>query len=638
MAKKIDDILQKVWGYNEFRPLQREIIETVISGQDCVGLLPTGGGKSITYQLPALAQKGLVIVITPLIALMRDQVENLRRKHINAIAINSSMTFTQIDAALDNCVYGDVKLLYIAPERIDTLVFRIRLKRMNVSLVAIDEAHCISQWGHDFRPSYLRIASLRETLKDVPFLALTATATDVVLKDIYYYLSLREPKMFRSTFARPNLRFVVRHTNNKYEQLLRIVENVEGSGIVYCRTRKATEDIADFLRTKGVNADFYHAGLMPILRNSKQEDWTKGYTRVIVATNAFGMGIDKSDVRFVIHHQIPESIEAYYQEAGRAGRDGGQSWAVVLYKPQDSQKVVRRIEMQYPPLAEIKLIYEKLHNFLSIGIGEGKEQVFDFSLMDFAAYSKMYSLNVYSALKILELNGYIALTEEVDNPTRIRFKVGRDDLYKYRVENVETDNFLKVLLRTYTGLFSDFVAIDEKYISKISGFEEHRVVKFLLLLSRNRIINYIPRRRSPLIALLEERLPIADVRIAPETYANRRALSELRSLSIIDYAVQDSVCRATVLREYFDEKEVTPCGVCDVCLAKNTTKEESESSFESIREQVLMILSKKEGLTLHALVALLKCRVELALRVIRSLIADGKLKQKADGTLLSIDN
>lgn len=641
MAQKLEQILERVWGYSEFRPLQREIIQRVISGKDCVGLLPTGGGKSITYQVPALAQDGLVIVVTPLIALMRDQVENLRRKHINAISINSSMTFQQIDAALDNCVYGDVKLLYIAPERIDTPAFKNRLKRMNVSLVAVDEAHCISQWGHDFRPSYLKIWTLREILPDVPFLALTATATELVLKDIYYYLKLKDAKLFRSSFERKNLRFVVRHTTNKYDQLLRIIENVKGCGIVYCATRKATQEVSDFLMSKGVSADFYHAGLMPIMRNSKQEDWMLGRIRIIVATNAFGMGIDKSDVRFVVHFQMPQSVEAYYQEAGRAGRDGKDSWAVMLYEPSDSNSMVRRIESEYPPLDDIKKVYEKLHNFYTLAIGEGKGQVFDFSLMDFAGYAKMYSLSIYSALKILELNGYLAITEELDNPTRIKFRVERDELYKFRVENQDVDNFLKILLRTYTGLFTDFVAIDERYLAKVSGFMEHAVVKMLLSLSRSRIINYIPRRRTPLIALLEERLPIQDVRIAPETYANRRSLSELRSMSMIDYAEQGKKCRATILREYFGEEVKESCGRCDLCLEAKQKGEglaTEQRRIEELEDMVRKILiSSSEELTLHQVVERMRCSGDRALFAVRSLIARSEVKQVANGYLVLLN-
>lgn len=628
------EILHRVWGFNDFRPLQREIVDSLLCGHDTVGLLPTGGGKSITFQVPALMCEGVAIVITPLIALMRDQVERLRKKHIEAAMINSSMTFSQIDATLDNCIYGDIKLLYIAPERIDTLIFRTRLSRMRVSLVAVDEAHCISEWGHDFRPSYLKIGELRESLPEVPFIALTATATDAVLKDIKYYLKLRDPKVFRDSYARGNISFVVRHTTNKFEQLLTIVRNVQGCGIVYCRTRKGTEDVADFLRSQNINADFYHAGLVAPMRNAKQREWSEGRVRVIVATNAFGMGIDKADVRFVVHYEMPQSIESYYQEAGRAGRDGLPSWAVLLYENRDRERLSKRMQLEYPPLKDIKTVYEKLFNFLGVGIGEGKEQVFDFSLLDFAAFAKIYSLTIHAALKIIELNGYIALTEELDNPTRIRFRVLRDELYKYRVENRDLDNFLKILLRNYTGLFADFVAIDEGFLSKVSGFMEAAVVKMLLTLSRDKIINYIPRRRTPLVALLEERLPIEDMLIAPATYASRRSLGELRGLSMADYAEQSQKCRARVLREYFDETGVEDCGSCDVCRAGRASTMEQKSSEAELKTIVMQMLARSERMDMAEIVRRLRTTPDVALRVLRGLMSDGVIKQVADGSIV----
>ncbi|MFI3286936.1 MAG: RecQ family ATP-dependent DNA helicase [Rikenellaceae bacterium] len=636
--KDIYKILGRYWGYKEFRPLQREIIETVLSSEDCVGLLPTGGGKSITFQVPALSGDGLVLVISPLIALMRDQVENLRRRHIDAVMINSAMSSSQIDAALDNCIYGKVRLLYIAPERIDTLIFRTRLKMMNVKLVAVDEAHCISQWGHDFRPSYLRIGSLREVLPDVPFLALTATATEIVLKDIIHYLGMHSPKMFRNSFARPNIGFVVRHTSNKFEQLQRIVSKIEGCGIIYCRTRKATETVADFLRSQGESADFYHAGLSPLLRTSKQRDWTESLTRIIVATNAFGMGIDKPDVRFVIHYQIPENIEAYYQEAGRAGRDGLKSWAVVLYDKSDSEKLTSKIAMNYPPIEDIKKIYEHLCNFYSLGVGEGKEQVFDFSLVDFAVWSKVYSLTILAALKILELNGYLMVTEEVDNPTRIRFRIHRDELYRYREASGDIENFLKALLRNYTGLFSDFTPIDEAYLAKVTTLSEREVVEILLQLSRDKIINYIPRRRTPLVAFMEERLPLESLYIAPATYLSRKTLSELRAFSMVEYANSSDRCRPRILREYFDERDVEDCGCCDVCLSSRIARVGGESLREdAIRTDIMLRLSSERHYNISQLMEAVDGRGDVVLLSLRSLIAEGLVRQVRDGRLVKVD-
>lgn len=629
---QLQTILKKYWGFSEFRPLQREIIERVMAGHDTVALLPTGGGKSLTYQLPAIAMQGVTIVITPLIALMRDQVEALRKRGVNAVAINSSMNFAQIDVALDNCVYGDVKLLYIAPERIDTLIFRSRLRKMTVAMVAVDEAHCISQWGYDFRPSYLRIASLREALPDVPFLAVTATATDIVLQDIIKHAALNSPKVFRASFARANLSFVVRHTENKYEQLLRIAQKVDGAGIIYCRTRKQSQDVAEFLVSRGFAADFYHAGLGYRLRSAKQSDWMSGRTRVIVATNAFGMGIDKADVRFVAHLAPPDSIEAYYQEAGRAGRDGARSWAVMLYNATDRTAVDRRIEMEYPPIAEIKRIYEALFNFLQISIGGGKQEIYDFDLMKFSIYSKTFSLTAYNALKILELGGYLTLTDEMEHSTRIMFRVQRDDLYRFRVENQALDSFLKILLRSYTGLFSDFVAVDEAFLAAASGYTERRVVEMLLTLSRAKVIRYIPRRRSPLIVLDEERLPVEDLLIPSSIYARRREQSELRSTAVIQYAEQQSLCRSVVLQNYFDEQTATPCGVCDVCLSRREQYDASTVLVE-VEAEIMERLRSAEQYDLRSLVASIDGRASVALNAVRRLIAQGKIKQNSSGTL-----
>ncbi|MDE6499989.1 MAG: ATP-dependent DNA helicase, partial [Rikenella sp.] len=539
----IQQILEKYWGYREFRPLQREIIESAVAGRDTVALLPTGGGKSLCYQVPALALPGVAIVVTPLIALMKDQVDALRRRHINAVAIHSAMSAREIDLALDNCVYGDVKLLYIAPERIETRIFHTRVRKMNVSLVAVDEAHCISEWGYDFRPAYLRIARLREWVPGVPFLALTATATALVLEDIERHLGLDEPQIFRGSFARPNIRFVVRRGENKAEQLVRVIRGVEGSGIVYARTRRATEEIATQLQAEGVSADFYHAGLGFRMRAAKQEAWRRGEVRVIVATNAFGMGIDKADVRFVVHDQMPASLEAYYQEAGRAGRDGEPAYAVLLYNGMDTTAARRRIESAYPPLDTVRKVYEAIFNHLQVTVGGGREAVFDFDLEAFAARFKFFSLTVFHAIKLLELNGYMTLTDVLDNPTRIMFRMSREELYKLQVDRTELDSFLRIVLRLYTGLFTEFVAVDEAYIARMSGYTEQRVKELLYQLSVMRVIRYIPRRSSPLLILHEERLPTEDVAIAPSTYHRRREMEELRAAAMAEYAESDAQCR-----------------------------------------------------------------------------------------------
>lgn len=626
----IDKILLKEWGYKEFRPLQREIITEVISGRDCVGLLPTGGGKSITFQVPALALEGVAIVVSPLIALMRDQVENLRRRHINAAMVNSSMSASQIDAVLDNCVYGDVKLLYVAPERLSTPIFRARVQRMKVSVVVVDEAHCISQWGHDFRPSYLRISALREMLPTVPFLALTATATKVVLDDILHFLKLREPKIYRASFARPNIGFVVRSTTNKLEECENIISKIQGTGIIYCRTRKGVEAVADYLKSQNYSADFYHAGLSPKLRTLKQKEWTDGKVRIIVATNAFGMGIDKADVRFVVHFQMPDSVESYYQEAGRAGRDGRKAWAVLLFEENDSATLRRKIDTEYPALDDIKKIYERLFLYYNIALGDGKGYAFDFSLIEFSVYCKYFSSTVLSALKILELGGYLTLTEEVDHPTRVRFRIVRDELYRYRISNSHVDDFLGVLLRNYTGLFTEFIAIDESYLSRVSELSEAEVVEILITLSRDKIIDYIPRRRTPLVIFDEERLPLSDIYIAPKTYSSRKKLSVERAEGMIRYAESVSDCRERMLREYFDEKEVENCGTCDICIG---LKRASLSAPHTLEQSLIEKLSTEVRYDVRELVKATHGNAETILQTLKAMLHKGTICQLTDGTL-----
>lgn len=637
----IRQVLTKYWGYEDFRPLQEEIISSVLARRDTVALLPTGGGKSLTYQIPALINNGVTIVITPLIALMKDQVDALRKLRINAVAIHSAMSRHEIDIALDNCIYGDVKLLYIAPERVDSHIFRTRVRRMEVSLVAIDEAHCISEWGYDFRPSYLKLARLREWLPEVPFLAVTATATNLVLDDIVRHLKLEDPQIFRGSFARPNIRFVVREGENKTEQLLRVIRNVDGSGIVYARTRKATEEIAAFLRSEGIAADHYHAGLGYRMRSLRQEAWLRGDTRVIVATNAFGMGIDKADVRFVIHEQMPASLEAYYQEAGRAGRDGKESYAVLLYNGIDSTAARRRIENEFPPLDTVRKVYEALFNHLQITIGGGKDTIHDFDLAEFSTRFKLFPLTVVNAIKLLELNGYMSLTDVMDNPTRILFRMSREDLYKLQVDRTDLESFLKVILRMYTGLFTEFVPVDEAYIAKMSGYLESKVSELLYQLSVMKVIRYIPRRSSPLLILLEERLPVKDVVIAPVTYDRRREMEELRSAAMIEYAENRMQCRSVVLRHYFDEKSPEPCGVCDVCLSRKEEKTyavtEAYAAVDGLILEKLTELLREEkaqgSITIRRLVSAVPGRPMLILTAVRRLLSDGKLQQKSDGGL-----
>lgn len=637
---KIDDILKQYWGYSEFRPLQREIIESILQGRDTVVLLPTGGGKSITYQVPALALEGVTIVITPLIALMQDQVDFLKKLGINAAAINSSMTYSQIDATLDNCAYGDVKLLYVAPERVNTSLFKTRLMRINVSLIAVDEAHCISQWGFDFRPSYLKIVAIRKLLPEVPVVALTATATSVVLGDIVKHLEMREHNLFRASFTRQNIRFVVRYTDNKLDQILRIVNGVNhGSGIVYVRTRRDAQEVADYLVSQGVSANYYHAGLSFKMRSLRQNEWMQNKTRVIVATNAFGMGIDKADVRFVIHFQLPESIEAYYQEAGRAGRDGKISYAVALYGSLEGRSAMQRVALKYPPMDEVRKIYELFHNFLDIPIEEGENITREYDVLGFCTQYNLYSVNAISALKLLELGEYFVLTDENDRPTRIKIRIPRDTLYKIRVEQVDTDNFVKILLRSYTGLFNGFVSIDERYLSKVSGYTVMRIVEMLDNLSKQKIISCIPRRCMPTVTLLSNRIPTKDVQIDPRIYNLRKAQDELRAITMVDYAQSQLRCRMQVLCEYFDERNTKPCGQCDVCMQQKKSgvlEEFNDNLYQYTQKAILELINVSAEYDLKKLFDAIQSPSNVILNCVREMIATEQITQLPNGVLKKI--
>ena len=564
----IHAILQRYWGFRAFRPVQEQIIRAVLAGRDTLALMPTGGGKSLTYQVPTLARAGVCIVVTPLIALMKDQTDRLRRLGIPAVAIHSGLSPRQIDIALDNCVYGDVKFLYVAPERLTSEAFRLRVVRMNVSLIAVDEAHCISQWGYDFRPSYLRIAELRERLPGVPVLALTASATEVVAEDIMHHLKFSEPHLLRRSFARPNLSYSVRHTDDKNGQLLRLLRNVPGSGIVYMRTREGTEQLAEQLRDEGIAAAAYHGGLGHADRTQRQESWLKDKVRVMVATNAFGMGIDKPDVRFVVHYSMCDSLESYYQEAGRAGRDGQRAYALLLVASDDGERIAQRFDQEFPPLEQVKEIYERICSYLQIGIGEGGECSYQFNLSDFCAREHLYSGKVLSALKLLQQNGYMTLSDAQDHPARVMFCVSRDALYRLRVQRDDLDHFIRTLLRLYNGIFNDFRPIDEGELATWSGYTVERVKELLKQLWLLRVIRYIPSNRSPLLFLNEERLPRADLYIAPETYRRRRELMHERFARMLAYASNEEECRSTVLERYFGAGSSAACGICDVCLAR----------------------------------------------------------------------
>ena len=564
--------MKKYWGYTTFRPKQEEIISSALDGKDVLAILPTGGGKSLCFQLPAMMRDGLAVVVSPLISLIRDQVQNLRARGIKALAVHSGMTRREIDITLDNAVYGDYKFLYLSPERLRTEIFRKRVQKMQVNFLVVDEAHCISQWGYDFRPDYLQIADIRELLPGVPVIALTATATPQVAKDIEDKLHFPEDNIICSGFERPNLSYIVRKTQDKFGTLLSVCRSVQGSGIVYVRERKAARDVASFLCSQGESAGFYHAGLSKEERSSIQEKWKRGDLRVIAATNAFGMGIDKPDVRFVCHFDVPEAVESYYQEAGRAGRDGLRSWAVLLWNKSDIRRLESIYQTTFPGLDYMADIYQKMYKFFNIAYEDGAGAVYKFNLMEFVRRYKLGAAMAYNAIKYIETAGYWSVTDEIDNPTRITFTVSRDDLYRIQLRDPSLDTFVKALMRIYPGLFSHMVSIDEDYIARVIQ-QPSRVVKLKLLqLSRAGVLRYIPRARSPLICFSGERLTPGNLYLSEKNYEQRKRLFKERLDAMYTYispvsdrSAAQSACRSRRLSAYFGQEQCRPCGICDLC-------------------------------------------------------------------------
>jgi ATP-dependent DNA helicase RecQ len=581
-------ILKENWGYEEFRPLQLDIVRSAHSGKDTLALLPTGGGKSITFQVPAMAKEGICIVVTPLIALMKDQVENLQKRKIKTAAIHSGMSMAEISLTLDNCIYGDYKFLYVSPERLETKLFRERLVKMPVNLVAIDEAHCISQWGFDFRPSYLKIAEIRELIPDIPFLALTASAKPKVQQDIIEFLKLENPTVIKKSFFRDNLVYVVRETNDKIGQLVKICNSVKGTGIVYVSTRKRTKEVAQMLAQKRIRADYYHGGLSNNLRADKQDRWQRGSTRVIVATNAFGMGIDKPDVRFVVHLNLPDSLEGYYQEAGRGGRDGLKSYAVLLFNNTDLANINKKSEQMFPEIDVMKRVYQSLCNYLNIPYGGGKGMSFDFNINEFARNFKFDLITAFYSLKYLQTEGYLVMSEEVANPSRVHFVVDRDALYKYQVANTRFDAFIKLLLRSYTGMFSVYTRINEDDLARRAGVTVEVIYNYLNNLDKAGIIHYIPRRTGPQIVLTYERLRPESLLISKVDFDIRRKAEQERVDSVIEYATRKDKCRSEILLAYFGEKESDECKRCDICIDTSdlNQKDIEEQVINELREQV----------------------------------------------------
>ena len=559
-------ILKQYWGYDDFRGIQREIIESIGAGHDTLGLMPTGGGKSITFQVPALAQEGVCIVITPLIALMKDQVQNLRSRGIKASAIYSGMSHDQIVVTLENAIFGGVKLLYVSPERLSSDLFQKKLRHIKVSFICVDEAHCISQWGYDFRPSYLAIADIRKQLPDVPVLALTATATPDVVDDIQNRLSFKEKRVYRMSFARKNLAYVVRRTINKEEQLVHILERVNGSAIVYARSRKRTKEYATLLNKAGIKATFFHAGLDDQVKDLRQHQWQDNQVRVMVATNAFGMGIDKPDVRMVIHMDCPDSLEAYFQEAGRAGRDGQKSYAVLLYDDNDKMKLKRRIADNFPEKDYIRNIYDQLAYYYQIGMGSGYNATFEFPVEHFCYTFKRFPVPTVSALRILTRAGYIDYRDEDDTQARVKFNLERDDLYRLNGNSPQEDAVITALLRTYTGLFQDYVYIDEGILAQYCDLNKQQVYMILSSLSQKRILNFIPQKHIPFIRYTQRRELSERLVISPAVYDDLKARFTERIDRMLEYASSDLVCRSRLLLRYFGETKSCDCGICDVCL------------------------------------------------------------------------
>ena len=566
MQDKFDNILQKYWGYAGFRGIQREIIESISSGRDTLGLMPTGGGKSITFQVPALAMTGVCIVITPLIALMKDQVMNLRRRNIAAAAIHTGLTHDEILATLENCVFGAVKILYVSPERLSSELFCTKLRHIKVSFVTVDEAHCISQWGYDFRPSYLRIADIRAMLPGVPVLALTATATPAVVDDIQDKLGFGSHNVFRMSFERKNLAYVVRRSADKEAEALHILQRVDGPAIVYVRRRAKAKEVAEYLAGQGISATYYHAGLDNADKDARQKAWVSDKARVMVATNAFGMGIDKPDVRTVIHTDCPDSLEAYFQEAGRAGRDGAKAYAVLLYNGADSRKLAKRIDDNFPEKEYIRKVYEHLAYFFQVAEGYGENITFEFNIEKFCHTFKHFPLRVNSALKILDRAGYIDYAEEQDNAARVMMTVTRDELYRLTNNTPNEDKVIITLLRSYGGLFSDFRFIDEGIVAQRAGLMQPQVHEALKALGRKRVLKFIPRRATPVVRYRRRREDPARLVFPKDAYEERRRQFAERIGAMMRYATNDDKCRSQQLLGYFGEDTAQPCGHCDVCL------------------------------------------------------------------------
>lgn len=618
-------ILKQYWGYDRFRGIQEDIIDSISKNKDTLGLMPTGGGKSITFQVPALAKEGMCLVITPLIALMKDQVQNLKKRGIKALAIYSGMSRQDIIITLENCIFGNYKFLYISPERLDTELFRTKLRKMHISMITVDESHCISQWGYDFRPAYLKIAEIRELLPDVPVLALTATATPEVVKDIQARLHFRHKNVFRMSFERNNLAYIVRKTENKTAELLHILRSMPGSAIIYARNRRRTKEITELLNNEHITADFYHAGLDDAIKDIRQHRWQSGESRVMVATNAFGMGIDKPDVRIVIHMDLPDSIEAYFQEAGRAGRDGQKAYAVILYAKSDKTTLHKRILDTFPEKEYIRDVYEHLQYYYQMAMGDGLDCVREFNIEDFCRKFKYFPVPVDSALRILTQAGYLEYTAEQDSTSRILFTIRRDELYRLREMGEDIDRLIQAVLRSYTGVFTDYTYINEASLAICTGLTRRQIYEMLVHLAKLRIVSYIPHKKTPYIIYTRERVEAQRIHISPEVYEHRKARYETRINAMLDYVTNDTVCRSRMLLDYFGERNEHNCGQCDTCISLRSKPGASEQpDRKTLCAKVCGILSR-ESLTPAGLLKQLPMDKELLTEILHRLLDEGKI-------------
>ena len=619
----IYNVFKQYWGFSEFRPLQEEIIQSVLDGKDTLALMPTGGGKSACFQVPALVLPGICIVVSPLIALMKDQVENLKDKGISAVAIISGMGKREIDILLDNCIYGPIKFLYISPERLLSDLVKERIRHMKVNLIAVDEAHCISQWGYDFRPPYLHLTELRDLHPGIPVLALTATATKKVALDIQEKLRFKQNNVFRKSFERKNLSYVVFNEENKFRKLLSVVKKVQGCGIIYVRNRRQTQEISKQLNLQSISSEFYHAGIDSLQRNKKQQDWKSGKVRLIVATNAFGMGIDKPDVRFVVHLDLPESLEAYYQEAGRAGRDEKKAYAILLYNVSDVIQLHKKLEQSFPAISEIKQAYHHLGNYFQLAYGAGEGLSLEFDVADFCIRFKLDAIKTLHALKFLERNEYIALSEAVYLPSRIQIIVGHEDIYRFQVEQPGYDFFIKTLLRSYGGIYDHFVPIKESDLAKRLSISKSEVRDVLMKLHEFGLISYVPQADKPHLQFIKERVDTQHLFIDKIYYADRYLICKQQIDSVINYA-ENRVCRSKALLNYFDEFNAVECGVCDICL-ENKKASKKDIIAEGITLELELLLGSSP-LLLDTLINNIKLGNEKErLHTIRNLLDAGKI-------------